>query len=140
MSTRGPGRSRCVTGVTAARLVPSALVVLLSIGAGRLAAQHLVDLGHRRIGLIAPAAGSQAQALRVRGFRETLARAGLPPGPAQAQFGPEGKRLRELARGQDDTPLYPRMMEENIEESVLLTSATVSLGASKTTMWYEPSR
>jgi DNA polymerase-4/protein ImuB len=53
----------------------------------------------------------------------------LPLGPVQAQFGPEGKRLWELARGHDDTPLYPRMMEENIEESALLTSATVSLDA-----------
>jgi DNA polymerase-4/protein ImuB len=55
--------------------------------------------------------------------------AALPPGPLQAQFGPEGKRLWELARGLDNTPLYPRMMEENIEESALLTSATVSLEA-----------
>jgi DNA polymerase-4 len=55
--------------------------------------------------------------------------AALPPGPLQAQFSTEGKRLWELARGHDDTPLYPRMMEENIEESVLLTSATVSLDA-----------
>jgi DNA polymerase IV len=55
--------------------------------------------------------------------------AALPPGPLQSQFGPEGKRLWELARGQDDTPLYPRMMEQNIEESVLLSSATVSLDA-----------
>jgi DNA polymerase-4 len=55
--------------------------------------------------------------------------AALPPGPLQSQFGPEGKKLWELARGHDDTPLYPRMMEQNIEESVLLTSATVSLDA-----------
>jgi DNA polymerase IV len=55
--------------------------------------------------------------------------AALPPGPLQAQFGPEGKKLWELSRGHDDTPLYPRMMEQNIEESVLLTSATVSLDA-----------
>lgn len=47
---------------------------------GRMATQHLIDLGHRRIGLIAPDAGSQAQALRIRGFRETLRRAGLPDG------------------------------------------------------------
>jgi DNA polymerase-4 len=55
--------------------------------------------------------------------------AALPLGPVQAQFGPEGKRIWELARGHDDTPLYPRMMAENIEESVLLTLATVSLDA-----------
>lgn len=44
---------------------------------GQLAAQHLIDLGHRRIGLIYPTTASPAQALRIRGFRETLARAGL---------------------------------------------------------------
>jgi DNA polymerase IV len=53
--------------------------------------------------------------------------AALPPGPLQAQFGPEGKRIRELASGQDTTPLYPRMMKEIIEESSTLPSVTVSL-------------
>jgi DNA-binding LacI/PurR family transcriptional regulator len=47
---------------------------------GRMAAQHLLDLGHRRVGLIYPDAGSQAQTLRIRGFRDTLQRAGLPAG------------------------------------------------------------
>ena len=60
----------------------------------------------------------------------TLAQAAaLPPGPIQSQFGPEGLRIRELARGYDDTPLYPRMMEEAIEESTALASVTVSLEA-----------
>jgi DNA polymerase-4 len=67
--------------------------------------------------------------LRAFGMRTLGQVAALPPGPLQAQFGPEGKRLWELARGLDNTPLCPRMMEENIEESVLLTSATVSLDA-----------
>ena len=47
---------------------------------GRMAAQHLIDLGHRHIGLIFPDAGSQAQMLRIRGFRETLQRAELSSG------------------------------------------------------------
>jgi DNA polymerase-4/protein ImuB len=67
--------------------------------------------------------------LRAFGIRTLGQIAALPPGPLQAQFGPEGKRLWEFARGHDDTPLYPRMMAENIEESALLTSATVSLDA-----------
>jgi DNA polymerase-4 len=53
----------------------------------------------------------------------------LPVGPLQAQFGPEGRLINELARGHDDTPLYPRFMEEDIEESTLLPSATISLDA-----------
>lgn len=55
--------------------------------------------------------------------------AAIPLGPMQAQFGPEGKKIWELAQGRDDTPLYPRMMAETIEESALLTSVTVSLDA-----------
>ena len=45
----------------------------------------------------------------------------------QAQFGPEGQLMRELAAGMDDTPLYPRLSEENIEESTTLASPTVTL-------------
>jgi DNA polymerase-4 len=53
--------------------------------------------------------------------------AALPQGPLLSQFGTEGKRIHELARGYDDTPLYPRMMEKAIEESTTLPSVTVSL-------------
>ncbi|MGD1119470.1 MAG: hypothetical protein ABR886_08285 [Dehalococcoidales bacterium] len=55
--------------------------------------------------------------------------AALPPGPFQSQFGPEGKRIWELSRGKDATPLYPRFMEETIEASAALPSVTVSLDA-----------
>ncbi len=55
--------------------------------------------------------------------------ASLPVGPLQSQFGPEGKLISELAQGYDNTPLYPRFMEENIEESTSLSSVTVSLEA-----------
>ena len=53
--------------------------------------------------------------------------AALAPGPLQAQFGPEGRRIWELANGHDDTPLYPRLTEETIEESTTLPSMTASL-------------
>jgi DNA polymerase-4 len=78
---------------------------------------------------VLPVSMESKEKLRAFGIRTLGQIAALPPGPLQAQFGPEGKRLGELARGRDDTPLYPRMMEQNIEESVLLTSATVSLDA-----------
>jgi DNA polymerase-4 len=55
--------------------------------------------------------------------------AALPPGPLQSQFGPEGKRIHELAGGFDATPLYPRFMEETIEENTTLSSITVSMEA-----------
>jgi DNA polymerase-4/protein ImuB len=60
--------------------------------------------------------------------------AALPRGPLQSQFGPEGRRIRDLARGYDDTPLYPRLMEEAIEESATLLSVTVSLETLLVTM------
>lgn len=44
---------------------------------GRLAAEHLIGLGHRRLGQITANAGSQAQLLRIRGFREALRDAGM---------------------------------------------------------------
>ena len=50
-------------------------------------------------------------------------------GPVQAQFGTEGRRIWELARGYDSTPLYPRCLEEAIEENVTLSSVTVSIEA-----------
>jgi DNA polymerase IV len=53
--------------------------------------------------------------------------AAIPSGPCRSQFGQEGQRIWELARGADDTPLYPRNMEQNIEENAALPSVTVSL-------------
>jgi len=53
---------------------------------GRLAGEHLVGLGHRRIGVINSDARSQAQLLRIQGFRDALQRAGVdPPREAVAQ-------------------------------------------------------
>lgn len=63
------------------------------------------------------------------GIRTLGQLASLPAGPLQSQFGPEGKRMRDLAHGCDETPLYPRFMEENIEESIVLSQVTVSLDA-----------
>jgi len=51
----------------------------------------------------------------------------VPVSHLQSQFGPEGGRIQQLARGHDDTPLYPRMSEETFEESTTLASITVSL-------------
>lgn len=68
---------------------------------------------------------------RLRNFGlRTLGRvAVLPPGPLQSQFGPAGKRIWELARGYDITPLYPRMMQQTIEENTTLPAVAVSLEA-----------
>jgi DNA polymerase-4/protein ImuB len=67
--------------------------------------------------------------LRDFGIRTLGELAALPAGPLQSQFGPEGRRIRDLARGHDDTALYPRMMEQSFEENATLSSVTVSLEA-----------
>ena len=51
----------------------------------------------------------------------------MSPAHLQAQFGLEGQLIWELSNGQDDTPLYPRLTEQNIEETTTLPSVTVSL-------------
>jgi DNA polymerase IV len=52
---------------------------------------------------------------------------GVSPAHLQAQFGPEGQLIWELANGQDDTPLYPRLSEQNFEDSTVLGAVTTSL-------------
>ncbi|KQQ08260.1 LacI family DNA-binding transcriptional regulator [Rathayibacter sp. Leaf296] len=55
-----------------------------NLGAGRLAAQHLLDTGRRRIAHITAEPGSLAVQLREKGFREVLSAAGLEPaGPVR---------------------------------------------------------
>lgn len=54
---------------------------------GRLATQHLIDLGHRRIGLLYPDTASQAQEQRMQGYRDALQKAGLPLGPEAVALG-----------------------------------------------------
>jgi LacI family transcriptional regulator len=49
--------------------------------AGRMMADHLIGLGHRRIGVITPPPSHRAALRRVEGFREGLAAAGIAPAP-----------------------------------------------------------
>ncbi|MCJ7606016.1 MAG: hypothetical protein MUO19_08310 [Dehalococcoidales bacterium] len=78
---------------------------------------------------VLPVSAKSRNKLREFGIRTLGQVADLPPGPMQSQFGPEGGRIWELARGIDATPLYPRWMEEVIEEDTTLSSVTVSLEA-----------
>ena len=78
---------------------------------------------------VLPVSARALDKLREFGIRTLGQVAALPPGPVLSQFGAEGKRLWELARGVDETPLYPRWMEESIEDSTTLGSVTVSLEA-----------
>ena len=48
-----------------------------AIGAGRLAAEHLLQLGHRRFGFLGPATNVHATRMRERGFIQALAAQGI---------------------------------------------------------------
>lgn len=76
-----------------------------------------------------PVSIKSKEKLRDFGLRTLGQVAAMLPGPLQSQFGPEGRRIWELAQGVDNIPLYPRFMEEVIEESVTLPSVTVSMDA-----------
>lgn len=62
------------------------------VGGARAAAQHLLDLGHRRVGIVtlgaAGEAGSQPAVQRAQGWREALSAAGVDPVVALADFRP----------------------------------------------------
>jgi nucleotidyltransferase/DNA polymerase involved in DNA repair len=68
---------------------------------------------------------------KLHGFGlHTLAQvAALPLGALQAQFGPVGKQVWELANGIDRRPLVPRRHEETIAVSLSFSSPTVTLSA-----------
>jgi DNA polymerase-4/protein ImuB len=76
---------------------------------------------------VLPISMKSKEKLRQFGLNTLGQVAALPPGPLLSQFGIEGEKIHDLSRGYDDTPLYPRMMEEIIEESTTLSSVTVSL-------------
>ncbi len=67
--------------------------------------------------------------LRLLGLETIGDIARLPLGAFQQQFGPEGKRCWELARGSDPEPLLPRVKEETIVRRLQLPAPTVSLEA-----------
>jgi LacI family transcriptional regulator len=48
-----------------------------AVGAGRLAAEHLLSLGHRRLGFLGPATNVHATRMRERGFVQALASQGI---------------------------------------------------------------
>jgi LacI family transcriptional regulator len=67
--------------------VPCPSVLADNYGGGRLAAQHLIDLGHRDIGCIARPFDLQHSQERVRGFLDTLQKNGLAVDPARVVKG-----------------------------------------------------
>ena len=74
---------------------------------GRAAVRHLVELGHRCIGLVVPPTNLCAPAARVRGYRAELAAAGLPFDPSLLHDESDGAFTTEALHaflGGDDPP------------------------------------
>ncbi len=76
---------------------------------------------------VLPISIKSRQRLRDFGLYTLSQLSALPPGPLLSQFGMEGKKLYNLARGRDDTPLIPRIMTRAINGNAALPSVTTSL-------------
>ncbi len=74
-------------------------VAVASHEGARAAVEHLIGLGHRRIGFVAGPPGNIDAEERARGYREALAAAGLPAAPELQAPGDFGERSGYLAAG-----------------------------------------
>jgi LacI family transcriptional regulator len=96
------------------------------------AVNHLLDLGHRRLGIIRGPVASTPARLRYESFCDTLAARGLDPGEAASEdgnFREEGgyqAMLRLLSRGQSPTGVFV----SNNEMTVGAVRAVRELGVS----------
>jgi nucleotidyltransferase/DNA polymerase involved in DNA repair len=76
-----------------------------------------------------PASSDTLRRLDLYGLHVIGDLASLAQGPVEAQFGVEGRRLWELARGVDNEPLNPYRHEEVLSETLRFPSAAVSVEA-----------
>jgi len=76
-----------------------------------------------------PADEAMRWRLRLLGLETLGDIASLPLGAFQSQFGPQGKRCWELARGVDGEPLAPRLREETVVRRLQMPAPSVSLEA-----------
>src|SRR4051794_12888182 len=75
--TRDPGKPLVLLDRTVTGLSVDCVTVENAAGAAR-AVEHLVERGHRRIGLVTSGAGSSSTAQRIKGYRSALKKAGIP--------------------------------------------------------------
>jgi LacI family transcriptional regulator len=73
------------------------VVLLDNVGGARIAVEHLVAQGHRRIAFVGDVSGIFTTAERLRGYRKTLERAGLPPDPSLIRLGAHDAGAAERA-------------------------------------------
>jgi LacI family transcriptional regulator len=77
-----PGDSRIPVVSIDHRLPGIDSVMLDNVSAGRLAAEHLIQLGHRRIGMVTGLLNTTSGRGRLVGYRRAMRDAGLKPDPA----------------------------------------------------------
>jgi LacI family transcriptional regulator, galactose operon repressor len=73
------------------------VVLLDNVGGARIAVEHLVAQGHRRIAFVGDVSGIFTTAERLRGYRKALERAGLPPDPSLIRLGAHDAGAAEKA-------------------------------------------
>ena len=104
--------------------VTAPAVTLDSVDAARMAVRHLVGLGHRRIGLIAPRGGTSSAAERIAGYRIELELSGITYDPALVRDGrSELEEARTAAAALLDLPDRPTAL---IVGNNLMTLGTVA--------------
>jgi LacI family transcriptional regulator len=86
--TKDPGKPLVLLDRTVTGLEVDSVTVENAAGAAR-AVEHLLERGHRRIGVVTSGAGSSSTAQRLRGYRSALRKAGIEPDPAWEALNPE---------------------------------------------------
>jgi LacI family transcriptional regulator len=98
--TRDPGKPLVLLDRTVTGLSVDCVTVENAAGAAR-AVEHLVERGHKRIGLVTSGAGSSSTAQRIKGYRSALKAAGIAADPAweavNPEFTPSGARDAALS-------------------------------------------
>ncbi|MFD1721604.1 LacI family DNA-binding transcriptional regulator [Amnibacterium endophyticum] len=93
-----------------------------SFGGARMAVRRLIELGHRRIGLVSGRADLRSAALRETGYRRALDDAGIPFDPALVRVGAyEQRASREAAGALLDLPEPPTAIFAANDLSALAT-------------------
>lgn len=79
---------RCVQFLRVHPEIEGPVVTVEDSGGARKAIEHLLELGHRRIGFVGPPATTSLGAARLRGLRQALEAAGASLDPALIRLGP----------------------------------------------------
>ena len=112
--------------------------------AGRLATEHLVGTGHKRVGFVAGLAGVETAAGRQAGYEEAMSAAGLAPMVAGGDFRVEGGRRAAtelLGRGASGLVVANNLMAvgalKAVKEAGLRVPADISVVAIDDPPWAE---